>query len=211
MSKSYKEYASKDYVSEQLANIPEQVQGDWNQNDETKPDHIKNKPFYEDADGTVHKLDPKFIDIPEDVVAKDELAEVAFSGSYNDLTDVPEPVQPDWNQTDDTQLDYIKNKPNLLGIETALVLPEDNILQKNIMYFINEPVENLSIGFPSEAAMGDLVYISFATGENTPIFTFITDNHIGLNTIHRLQNYQYELIGMWNGQKWIFAIHEVEL
>lgn len=92
MSKSYKEYASKDYVSEQLANIPEQVQGDWNQNDETKPDHIKNKPFYEDADGTVHKLDPKFIDIPENIVSKDELAEVAFSGSYNDLTDVPEPV-----------------------------------------------------------------------------------------------------------------------
>lgn len=43
------------------------------------------------------------------------LAIVAKTGSYNDLKDKPhiplDPVQPDWNQQDNTSLDYIKNKP----------------------------------------------------------------------------------------------------
>ena len=39
------------------------------------------------------------------------LSSVAISGSYEDLTNVPEQVQPDWNQDDDTKADYIKNKP----------------------------------------------------------------------------------------------------
>lgn len=196
-----------------LANLPDLsdvgAQADWAETDETAKSFVKNKPFYEDADGTVHKLDPKFIDIPEDVVAKDELAEVAFSGSYNDLTDVPEQVQSDWNQTDATQPDYIKNKPTLTGTKTATELPSDNILQANTMYFIGEATA-LSIGFPTTATIGDMVYISFFTGETIPTFTFTTNNHAGLDTINKLKNYKYELIGMWNGQEWMFAIHEVE-
>lgn len=46
----------------------------------------------------------------------DSLAPVAWSGSYNDLTDVPgglTQIQSDWNQTDNTQPDYIKNKPTI--------------------------------------------------------------------------------------------------
>ncbi|MBQ1570461.1 MAG: hypothetical protein IIZ78_04995, partial [Clostridiales bacterium] len=43
------------------------------------------------------------------------LATVATSGSYNDLTDKPTipaaQVQSDWNQTDSSEVDYIKNKP----------------------------------------------------------------------------------------------------
>ena len=41
----------------------------------------------------------------------------AFSGSYNDLTDKPTipaaQIQADWNQTDSSALDFIKNKPNI--------------------------------------------------------------------------------------------------
>lgn len=37
----------------------------------------------------VHKLDKKFIDIPDNLVASDELADVARSGSYYDLIDTP--------------------------------------------------------------------------------------------------------------------------
>lgn len=40
-----------------------------------------------------------------------------FSGSYNDLTDkptIPDPqIQADWNQTDNTSADFIKNKPTI--------------------------------------------------------------------------------------------------
>lgn len=70
------------------------------------------------------------------------LADIAITGSYNDLKDLPEApdietyatkvyvqeeiakidvtddlVQSDWNQTDDTQLDYIKNKPVIPSID----------------------------------------------------------------------------------------------
>ena len=42
------------------------------------------------------------------------LSDVAISGSFNDLSDIPagfEQAQSDWAQTDDTQPDFIKNKP----------------------------------------------------------------------------------------------------
>ena len=68
----------------------DQVQADWNQTDTEQPDYIKNKP---------------------------ELATVATSGSYNDLTDkptIPTQVQADWNETDTTDPSYIQNKPTIL-------------------------------------------------------------------------------------------------
>ena len=47
---------------------------------------------------------------------KSSLAKVATSGDYNDLSNKPivkEQVQSDWNETDKTKPDYIKNKPDL--------------------------------------------------------------------------------------------------
>ena len=50
---------------------------------------------------------------------KSELATVATSGSYNDLTNKPTipaaQIQSDWNQTTTTAKDYIKNKPTKLS------------------------------------------------------------------------------------------------
>ena len=68
----------------------EQIQSDWTQTDDTKVDYIKHKP---------------------------NLATVATSGNYNDLTNKPSipaaQVQSDWTQSDDTKVDYIKNKPTI--------------------------------------------------------------------------------------------------
>ena len=33
-------------ITWEMADLPEQVQSDWNQNDETAPDYVKNRPFY---------------------------------------------------------------------------------------------------------------------------------------------------------------------
>lgn len=52
------------------------------------------------------------------------LATVATTGSYNDLTDkptVPTQVQADWDQTDSTAADYIKNKPVIITAEHVTV------------------------------------------------------------------------------------------
>ena len=45
----YKEYASKQFVEEYFKNqnISSVSTPDWNQNDETAPDYIKNRPFYD--------------------------------------------------------------------------------------------------------------------------------------------------------------------
>lgn len=75
--------------------IPEGEQSDWSEQDTDAPSYIKNKP---------------------------ELATVATTGSYNDLTDKPTIVQSDWAQDDDTQEDFIKNKPGVYaGSEAGLV------------------------------------------------------------------------------------------
>ena len=50
-------------------------------------------------------------------VAANDLAVVATSGSYNDLTDKPTipsaPVQSDWNESDNSNLAFINNKPTI--------------------------------------------------------------------------------------------------
>lgn len=52
-----------------------------------------------------------------DVTGKPTFATVATSGDYDDLTNKPTipaaQIQSDWNQTDSTKLDYIKNKPSI--------------------------------------------------------------------------------------------------
>ena len=51
------------------------------------------------------------------------LAPVATSGSYNDLINKPTipaaQVQSDWDQADNTQVDFIKNKPTLAAVATS--------------------------------------------------------------------------------------------
>lgn len=56
-------------------------------------------------------------------VEADELATVATSGSYNDLSNKPTipaaQIQSNWTQTNTTSKDYIKNKPNLATVATS--------------------------------------------------------------------------------------------
>lgn len=58
-----------------------------------------------------------------DLSGTPDLATVATSGSYDDLTDKPTipaaQVQADYGQTDNTKIDYIKNKPNLATVATS--------------------------------------------------------------------------------------------
>ena len=75
--------------------VVELPQSDWNQKDSEQPDYIKNKP---------------------------ELAKVATTGSYNDLTDKPVILQSDWEQNDSSKVDYIKNRPD---IETMIAIERD--------------------------------------------------------------------------------------
>lgn len=74
---------------DEISMIEEIMHPDWDQNNPNAPDYIKNKP---------------------------NLATVATSGSYNDLTDTPDIVQADWAESDSGDGSYIRNKPILVTI-----------------------------------------------------------------------------------------------
>ena len=83
---------------------PEQEQADWRQSDRNAVDYIKNKPGAFKGIGT-----SGFVPKP---VEGDEGKVLASDGSWAEII-IPEQEQADWNQTDITSPDYIKNKPNL--------------------------------------------------------------------------------------------------
>ena len=74
-----------------------------------------------DYNGT--QVDILTASVDTDIALVNVAADVSFSGStsgisYNDLDDkpvIPTAVQSDWNQSDSTAPDYIKNKPNIVG------------------------------------------------------------------------------------------------
>lgn len=68
------------------------------------------------------------------------LSNVAFSGDYDDLTNKPTipaaQVQSDWNQADNTAVDYIKNKPNIpagVVVDSALSTTSENPVQNKVI------------------------------------------------------------------------------
>ena len=85
-----------DYIKNKPTIPAAQVQSDWSQSDSSAVDYIKNKP---------------------------NLATVATSGSYDDLSDKPTipaaQVQSDWEQSNSSAVDYIKNKPTLSSVATS--------------------------------------------------------------------------------------------
>ena len=96
--------------------IPDaQIQSDWNQSNTSAKDYIKNKPTIPDSlsdlsDDSTHR-------VVTDAEKSTWSAKSDFSGSYDDLTDKPTipdaQVQTDWSESDNTKVDYIKNKPTL--------------------------------------------------------------------------------------------------
>ena len=69
-----------------------------------------------------------------------DLATVATSGSYNDLTNKPTipaaQIQSDWNQTNSLNVDYIKNKPSLATV--AISGSYNDLLNKPTIPTVND-------------------------------------------------------------------------
>lgn len=73
------------------------VQADWNQNDPTKPDYVKNRPFYEVEDGEIYKIPEKYL--PDSIggdsvrgfdmgIDFDEENPRVIYGSYQEIMDI---------------------------------------------------------------------------------------------------------------------------
>lgn len=83
-----------------LQNIPSQEQSDWNETDATDPAYIKNKPQNIVTDANYVHTDNNYT-----TTEKSKLADIEAGAEAN--------VQSDWNQTNSSADDFIKNKPDL--------------------------------------------------------------------------------------------------
>ena len=140
-----------------------QVQSDWNQTDTTAVDYIKNKPTIPDVSDYVEKTvfnakelaianaltqlnndkaDKTELPDVSSYVTASSLATVATSGSYKDLSNKPTipaaQVQSDWNQTDTTAADYIKNKPTIPDTSAFMTTAAFDIKEEVISTALNE-------------------------------------------------------------------------
>lgn len=107
---------------------------------------LTDKPFSENEDGTINHLDEKFI--------PDTIARVA------DIPEVQGQVQADWNQTDDTQIDFIKNKPTIpeeqIQADWSVNKPSDKAYVKNRPFYAKDDyVDENTIEF-TKSEYGDM-------------------------------------------------------
>ena len=63
----------------EFPDIPEQVQANWAQSNETAIDYIKNKPFGDNSDGTVTKIDNKYL--PDTIIPNTLILNSSTEGS----------------------------------------------------------------------------------------------------------------------------------
>lgn len=88
-------------------------------NDGVTDGAIKNA--VDDANGEFDDLNTALMKLENRKPNKEDLADVAFSGDYNDLENLPDiqSVQPDWEEEDTESSSYIQNKPNLHEVATS--------------------------------------------------------------------------------------------
>lgn len=156
--------AEKTKLSGIEAGAEENVQSDWSQADNTKDDFIKNKPtkvsdFTNDSNFTTKTYVDGALDDKVDKVT-------GYGLSKNDFTDAlltklngiedgaEENVQSDWNQTNTSADDFIKNKPTDLGDFT-----------NNAGYATQTWVDNNYVELPSNPNDEQVIRYNATSGE----------------------------------------------
>ena len=121
------------YAWADLPHIPEDpVQSDWDESDSSNLAYIKHKPAISKVGHTGEY---------NDILNRPDLKTVATTGSYNDLTDKPAipaaQVQADWDESDSTAVDYIKNKPSIPAAQVQSDWDESD--STAVDYILNKP------------------------------------------------------------------------
>lgn len=102
-----------------IRQIPGPVQADWNEDDPDAPDYIKNKPTIPSAPGTLDTNNEGSQEVSgsESLSGNVKLHKISKTGRYSDLLDKPNipsaQIQSNWDESDDTRPDFIKNKPTI--------------------------------------------------------------------------------------------------
>lgn len=122
------------------------VQSDWDESNPDSPAYIRNKPNLSDyaTDEELQAVADTFNDSAAAQITDGDIEywnnKSDFSGSYNDLTDKPTippaQVQSDWNQTNTSAKDYIKNKPTIpqgVVVDSSLSSTSENPVQNKVI------------------------------------------------------------------------------
>ena len=151
-------------IHDSISNIQlgsDNVQSDWNQDDVTADDYIKNKPElfsgnYEDLAGKPELFDGDYNSLTNKPSIKDTVSDAIHDSIVNNISQQihdsisniqigSDNVQSDWNQTDTTADDYIKHKPTKLTdfVNDAGFLTEANVqeaanIPTNVSAFTND-------------------------------------------------------------------------
>lgn len=141
----------------------EQVQPDWNQNDPTQPDYVKNRTHWEEGSDTIHQLDEKFI--PDTVARKSDvtwwnLPDKPFYGTRTVLVDT-------------TEVDCSTN-----GAENTLLLEEIIEGQSYLVVWDGIPYSCVAYMLPvvpNVPALGNGAFRSGPGGNNEPFLIFNYD------------------------------------
>jgi hypothetical protein len=142
--------------------IPEQVQSDWNQDDDTQVDYIKNKPDL-DIYATHHELETTVTNVVSSV----------SSVLQYEIDNIPTQVQSDWEEDNTSSPAYIQHKPEVEDVEfeeinlddyaLASAIPdisnlatknELNTVSGNIINYVDNSIDNVTNVI--ESVSGDL-------------------------------------------------------
>lgn len=148
------------------------------------------------------------------------LSTVATTGDYDDLLNKPTipaaQVQSDWSQSDNTQVDYIKNKPTVIEYGNQLPMSstdpdkvadritalESTVSTSNIADFVS--VNNIT--FPSGTTTEQCIANLISTyGKKAIIFGYILTGvgwFTGMITFHSANQGGGFLVAMGNGKLW---------
>lgn len=145
-----------------------------------------------------------------DLTDTPELSAVATSGSYTDLTDTPElsAVAESGDYADlsgtpdiDGKINEVKNELN-----PALITSVPTTLEVNKEYSFGEVTE-LALVFPTIAENGDVIYLTFKSGETATTLTIDTTNTTDIEVIPEANCY-YDIFAKFNGSVWLVNYSE---
>ena len=124
-----------------------QVQADWEQEDSAEPDYIRNKPdlsIYQKeltaGDGIILDSDGN-ISVDKETIQEKLTPGDGINIDSNGVITADPQVQSDWEQEDDSQPDFIKNKPDLSEYQKELTAGEGITIINNIISVDSDSVQ----------------------------------------------------------------------
>lgn len=125
-----------------------------------------------------------------------QISELTNNKGYTTLSEVMTLILT--NHYTKTEVD---DKLELAVPKTATTLSTGSVAKIKTLYYLGEQTLVL-FGLPSNANVGDYIFINFRSGENKTTFTMTTNNYVG-DVPTPIANKTYEFLTTYNGETWV--------